>query len=166
MKQLIIILSFGLVFFITSTQDTFCQKLTQIEKDSIENQIRNQFNNAVEAAIIDAGFDVYFANRVMGISNEVEINTRAEVIGIAKPAFVYYKDNSIQVVENTISDQSFYFAEQSIKIITIHTDTSKGITIRTTNQVDKHLTLGLKWGRGDGEPWKIIYLNRDLWRAR
>lgn len=166
MKQLMIILSFGLIFFITSTQDAFCQKLTQIEKDSIENQIRNQFNNAVDAAISNVGFEDYFAVRVSGISNEVEIGTRAEVIDIAKPAFIYYKDNTIQVVENIISNQSFYFAEQSIKIITIHTDTSRGIAIRTTNKVDKHMTLGLKWGRSDGEPWRIIYLNRDLWRYR
>ena len=122
--------------FITFLALLFCSQASFAqENDTAENRIRNQFIKAVEAANSNnfINYRDFLTNDATATSDGGDVLTDdRDVDFICKPALKYYKESTIQVVENRIS---FLDTIQSIVIITIHTDTSKGIAVDNSTPV-------------------------------
>lgn len=130
--------------------------------DTIENRVRNQFKLAVVAAVNN---DVrnYFTTDAMARANGIRYISSTDVDNIAIPALKYYVNSTIQVVENTVKVDQKRLAIQSVKLITIRTDTSGGISIDGVTPEYKHMAVQISWLKID-ETWKISYFDRELWR--
>ena len=167
MKQLIIIISFGLFIPFFNIQDVKAQDELTAKKDTTENQVRNQFNKLAIAATKgdDALYKSFFTENTTAQKEEdPKKYSREDAFKITSPAIKYYFDPSIQVVKNEISIGPD-FVTQSIKIITIHTDTSHGIAIDNIRPVPKHMSMKIKWVPDEkSKDWKVDYIYRKLER--
>ena len=163
MKQLMIIFSLALTISFLNVQDVFAQ-LEPNNPDTIDNKIRIQFINAVNQAVIGdtKEFRSFFTD-TPGASDQYETRNLQEVFDISTPALAYYKNKTIQVVSNTTKVIKDYLAVQSVEIITIHTDTTKGISLPGALEPYKHMTMEIEWLRQKNGEWKIQNLNRKLW---
>ncbi len=163
MKQLIIFFFLALTISFSNIQEVLAQPEPN-NSDTIDNKIRIQFINAVNQAIIGDSkeFRSFFTN-TPGASDQFMTNELEEVYKICQPALAYYKDDKIQVVSNTTKKIKDYQAIQSVEIITIHTDTTKGIYLPGTLEPYKHMTMEIEWIRQKSGIWKIQNLNRKLW---
>ena len=75
----------------------------------------------------------------------------------------FYPNPTIQVTLNTVSVKDDSSASQSVKLITIRTDTSTGIPMSNINTVSKHLHFDINW-YNDINTWKISRFHRKLYR--
>ena len=162
-----IIISVGLFFSFLNIQDVKAQDELTAKKDTIENQVRNQFNKlAVAAAKGDVAFYKSFFTENMTAQKEDDprMYSRDQAFKITYPALKYYFDKTIQVVKNDVYVRPG-LVTQSIKIITIHTDTSHGIAIDNIRPVPKHMSMEIDWVPDEkNKDWKIDYIYRKLER--
>ena len=167
MKQLMIIISITLIIPLFCLQDLNAQDEFTAKKDTIENQIRNQFNKLVVAAATgnDVLYRSFFTEKTTAQKeNDTRTFSGDDAFKITFPALKYYLDKTIQVVKNDVSVRPS-LVKQSIKIITIHTDTSHGIAIDNIRPVPKHMSMEIDWvPDARSKEWKIGYLYRNLER--
>lgn len=166
MKRLIIIIPLTLVFLLLNVQQSFAQQEPN-NPDTIDNKIRNQFIKAVDAAAIgDTEYFHSFFTDDAKASDQTLYKSPQDVYNICRPALYYYKDNTVQVVQNTIKGgERIFEAFQSVEIITIRTDTSGGIAIPGHPKEYKHMTMVIEWQRQADSIWKIKNFDRSLWRG-
>jgi hypothetical protein len=165
MKQLIII-SLILTFSFLNIPGLKAQDyLSQQRNDTIENRIRNQFKKLVDAANA-ADYNAYrafFMAKSTAISEGQLLTITNDVDSICRPALKFYSDPTIQVTLNNVSVKDDYSASQSVKLITIRTDTSTGIPMSNIRPVSKHLHFDINW-YNDNNTWKISGFHRKLYR--
>ena len=165
MKQLMIIFFLAFTISFLNVKNIFAQ-LEPNNPDTIENKIRNQFIKAVDAAIGNDNtlYQSYYAPSVTAITETGTFFGAEAMNDICRPLLQFYKDGTIQVVTNQITVERSNIATQSVEIITIYTDTSRGISIDNHNPVDKHMSMSIGWLRENDGIWKINSLDRKLWR--
>ena len=160
MKKLL----FFCIGFLILHQSLNAQQITQMERDTIENQIRNQFANVMTTASGDHdAYRAYFKNDATVKTESSMYNNAGKVDSICKPALAAYRNDRIQVVENKVDVRFTNYCLQSIKIITIDTDTSHGVPIPYHSPSPKHMELQIEWIQ-ENDNWLIRNINRYLRR--